>query len=88
MFYLSLASIYQISMKKKISTCPGLNLVQYLVQFILAVKLSALTNPYVDLQLIIDRHQDVSQTLKASFSQSEEAFLRVIQQCKICIGGS
>ena len=64
-------------MKKVMLTCPELNLVQSIFSC-----LSALKNPDVYLSWakfsssLLIGHQDLSQPVKANFSQSEEVFYR------------
>ena len=52
-------------------TCPGLNLVQPIFSCMSAPK-----NLHVNLSLITAGHQDLSQHVKASFSQSEDVFYK------------
>ena len=58
-------------MKKVVSTYPGLNLVLSIFNC-----LSALKNPDVDLPWAKFSSSDLAQSVKASFSQSEEVFYR------------
>ena len=62
------------TVKQVMSTCPGLNLVQFIFSC-----LAVLTNPDVYLSLATGNHQDLSQPMKTTFSQSEEVFYRLLK---------